>query len=136
MTSDTGPMLRFWIHRLLAREMMSFGKVLAAEQFDLIEWEHVLTALHEVLCLFQLWACKQVLGIAATNVLRSRWTEGLDPRCLSCKCRMEICEHVLYCNEAGCVVTLLLTIEIVQGWIQESGTDPELQFCMMQYAKA
>ncbi len=41
--------------------------ILDSNQFDLVDWEMV----HDLLCrvpkLFQLWACKQVTNIAATN---------------------------------------------------------------------
>ena len=136
MTSDTGASLHFWAHKALARETLSLGKVLTTRQFDLVAWEYVYAALHEVPRLFQLWACKQVLGVAGTNGLHSRWTDGLSPRCPSCKCCMETCSHVVLCNEIGRVETLQMTIGLLQEWLVEVGTDPDLGHCLIEYAAA
>ena len=78
LTSDLGPLLRFWAHKLLARRVLQHCRILTVGQFDLLAWESILAALHEVPWLFQLWACKQVLSIAATNDLRSKWTPNLS----------------------------------------------------------
>ena len=86
--------------------------------------------------MFQLWACKQVLGVAATNGLRSRWTDGLSSRCPSCKRRTETCAHVIHCNERGRVETLQTMIGLLREWLVEAGTDPDLTSCLIEYAAA
>lgn len=86
--------------------------------------------------MFQLWACKQVMGIAATNGLRARWTEGLDPKCPSCQRHKETCSHVLYCEEAGRVDVLLQTIRLLEHWLEEMDTDPALTHCLVKYARS
>ena len=136
VTSDTGPILRYWVHQREARSIFDRCKVLNGEQFDLVAWRFVHAALEEVPRCFQLWACKQVFDIAGTNGLRARWTEGLSKRCPSCRRRTETSAHVLYCNEAGRVETLLRTIEMVDDWLEESDTDPELRVCLIQYARS
>jgi hypothetical protein len=72
MTTDTGASSTFWAHRQLAREAMVKGKLLSGKQFDLIAWERLSQGLHGTPKMFQLWACKQVWDIAATNNLRSK----------------------------------------------------------------
>ena len=136
MTSDTGPYLRFYVHKQAARSVFDRGKVLNGEQFDLVAWKYVSIALDEVPRLFQLWACKQVFNIAGTNGLRSRWTEGLSKRCPSCRRRTETSAHVLYCDEAGRVDTLLRTIDLLGDWLREVGTDPDLRHCLVQFARS
>lgn len=136
MTSDTGPQLRFWVHRQKARSIFDRCKVLNGEQFDLVAWKYVHAALEEVPRCFQLWACKQVLNIAGTNGLRARWTEGLSKRCPSCRRRTETSAHVLFCNEAGRVETLLHTIDLLEDWLEESDTDPDLLRCLIRYARS
>ncbi len=71
-----------------------------------------------------------------TNGLRSRWTGGLDPWCPSCKWCTETSKHVLLCEEAGRVATLLVTIGLLQTWLVEAGTDPDLGHCLITYAAA
>lgn len=136
MTSDTGPSLRAWAHKRIARGVFERCKVLVSEQFDLVAWKHVNEALETVPRLFQLWACKQVMGIAATNGLRSRWTEGLSEKCPSCQQRTETSAHVLLCEEAGRVEILYKTIDLLDGWLEEAGTDPDLRSCLVGYAQS
>ena len=43
--------------------------------------------LEPIVCLprmFQVWACKQVLGIAHTKSTVNEWDKGVDPCCPSC----------------------------------------------------
>lgn len=136
ITSDTGPQLRFLVHRQKARMVFDRCQVLNSEQFDLVAWKYVHAALEEVPRCFQLWACKQVFNIAATNGLRSRWTEGLSKRCPSCRRRTETSAHVLYCNEAGRVETLMKTIDLLEEWLEEADTDPDLLRCLILYARS
>ena len=136
MTSDTGPQLRSWVHRQVARTVFDRCKVLQGDQFDAIAWKYVQVALEEVPRCFQLWACKQVFDIAGTNGLRSRWTEGLSKRCPSCRRRTETASHVLYCEEAGRVETLQRTIDLLEDWLIEVGTDVDLRKCLVRYARS
>lgn len=136
MTSDTGPALRAWAHKTIARGVFERCKVLTPAQFDLIAWKYVNTALEEVPRMFQLWACKQVMGVAATNYLRSRWTEGVSNRCPSCRRHKETCAHVLFCAEAGRVETLYATIDLLDQWLEDVGTNPRLRKCLVRYAQS
>ena len=43
---------------------------------------------------------------------------------------------MLYCEEAGRVETLQQTIDLVEEWMVEVGTDAELRRCLVQYARA
>ncbi len=64
--ADMSDKLRFWVHRQLAQEWFHQMKILYLQEFNLIDWEMVYLKLQEVPKLFQLWACKQVMGIAGT----------------------------------------------------------------------
>jgi hypothetical protein len=54
---------RFYMHKQLARTALADMDILSSQQFNKIAWLLVAQALEEVLRIFQLWACKQVLGI-------------------------------------------------------------------------
>ena len=43
-----------------------FGKMFI-DAFDKVDWPNVNWTLHKVPCLFQIWVCKQVMIIPATN---------------------------------------------------------------------
>lgn len=62
-----GKFIRFYAHKRLARTSLSDMKILDTWHFDEVDWTQVGAALDEVPRMFQLWACKQVLGIASTN---------------------------------------------------------------------
>jgi hypothetical protein len=67
MTADMGDYLRFWSHLKMAWSTYHSLNILHSNQFDLVNWEMVHSLLHSVPKFFQLWACKQVTNIAATN---------------------------------------------------------------------
>ena len=58
MPSDTGPQLRFWIHKKLARKKFADEGIMSPHQFDEVVWEEVYETLHEVPRMFQIWAGK------------------------------------------------------------------------------
>jgi hypothetical protein len=95
---------------------------------------------HSLLCgvpkLFQLWACKQVANIAATNANVYWWDKSVgSPLCPSCMQVPEMCGHVLqYCHD-GRVETLFHTINIKDQWLLDAGTEPTLQTCLVEYAQ-
>ena len=66
ITADMNDYLRFWAHRRMAREHFHSLKILYNQEFDRVDWEMVYETLREVPRLFQLWARKQVMGIAGT----------------------------------------------------------------------
>jgi hypothetical protein len=111
LTSDKGDQLRFWAHKQLARTRFYEARIIT-EGFDLVDWESVYAALHGVPRLFQIWACKQVMGIAAANGNRP-WETDLDPACPSGQQVRETCGHVLDCNHAGRVEALMMSIHLM-----------------------
>ena len=86
--------------------------------------------LSEVLKLFQLWACKQVMGIARTM----EWDKTEQRRCPSCMRERDTCDHVLCCHHEGRVETLHHTLSLMEKWMQEADTNPDLQECIAEYA--
>jgi hypothetical protein len=122
MTSDTGPLLQFWAYKQIARDVFAHCKIFNPEQFDLVARRYVSAALEEVPTKFQLWACKQVMGIAATNGLRAKWTEGLSDKCPSCWLMKETCGHILHCNVVGHVEALMQTFRLLEKWLLELET--------------
>jgi hypothetical protein len=60
MSSTTGEAVQFGAHRRFACNALVDEKILTGTQFDVVVWEVVDNALHPVLRMFQLWACKQV----------------------------------------------------------------------------
>ena len=135
MTTDTSDSIRFWAHRRLAREALVDSKVLNERQFDLIAWEFVSKGLKSTPRLFQMWACKQVWDIAATNYLRSKWDATVEKWCPSCRRMKETASHVLHCNEVGRVETLHATIGFLDDWLEEVETEDTLRRCIVKFAR-
>jgi hypothetical protein len=134
MTSNTRPLLRFWAYKQIARDVFACCKIFDAELFKLVAWSYVSAALEEVPRIFQLWVCKQVMGIAATNGLQAKWTEGLSDKCPSCCMVKEMCGHILHCDEVGRVEVLMQTIGFLEKWLLESETYPELANGLVEFA--
>jgi hypothetical protein len=61
-----GDHVRYWAHCKLAWERFNYLNILNAHIFNLVDWEMVYQKLQDVPKMFQLWACKQVMGIAGT----------------------------------------------------------------------
>jgi hypothetical protein len=134
LTSDKGDMIRFWIQKQLAWSQFYETDILYGQQFDSVDWEAVHGALHQVPWMFQIWACKQVMNIAPTNGSQP-WEPDLCPLCPSCGQVQETCVHILLCNHTGRVEALMHLIDLLKHWLVEVDTDPNLQECMVEYAK-
>ena len=48
---------------------------------------------------------------------------------------MEDCAHILECDEEGRVEALMLTIDMLELWLQQESTDPGLVDCIVRYAR-
>ncbi len=134
LTSNKGERLGFWVHKQLARSRFRKADILFAHQFDKVDWESVHTALCRVPRMFQIWACKQVMDIAPANGNRP-WERLLCPLCPSCAQVLETCSHILYFNHAGRVDILMKSIELLESWLVDVETDPDLWDSIVKYAK-
>jgi hypothetical protein len=86
--------------------------------------------LRDVPKMFQLWACKQVIGIAGTM----EWDKTMVRKCPSCMQERDTCEHVLFCCHSGRVETLKHTVDLMEAWLTEVDTEPDLLDCIAEYA--
>ena len=111
MSSDTGARIRFWVHKQRAEKVFKNQKILLSDQFKEVDWEMVYLALHELPRMFQIWACKQVMGLAGTNLYQSKYRPNHYPKFPSCTRCVESCADVLECQEEGIVETLLDKID-------------------------
>ena len=75
MTSNTGPSIQFWCHQILAKAFFLKAELLMPDQFEQVDWPIVHTTLHKAPCMFQIWACKQVMDIAGTNFNQSKYQD-------------------------------------------------------------
>ena len=110
-------------------------KILLTDQFKEVDWEMVHPALHELPQMFQIWSCKEVMGVAGTNLYQSKYRPNHDPMCSSCTRIVESCSQVLECLEEGIVETLLGTIDFLDSWMKKMGTDKDLWNCLVRYTK-
>jgi hypothetical protein len=135
ITSGPGETLRFWSARSVARRVFMKYKILQPDAFDEVAWHTVHHALWDIPRMFQIWAAKQVMNLAGTNEMQSRYKEGHDYRCPSCNCAVETCGHVLFCREEGRVDVLEKSIDLLDDYLIDQGTDEELRFCLVDYAR-
>ena len=132
--------LRFWAHRRLAREVFQDLGILGLREFDEVAWRPVYDALLTVPPMFQLWAAKQVTGIASTNLcLHICSRQKPSPHCKlcpSCGVKTEDCEHVLTCEEFNRVDCLLRSIGRLNKWMEEQGTKARCRLSLVRFARS
>ena len=133
MTSDTGSSVWFHAHKNLARKEFNTARILTFQQFDHVDWVIVHMALTTVTRMFQVWVCKQVWGIPGTNREQARWSD-ISPLCPGCRQVPGACCHVLQCPHDGRVKALHATISLMDQWMKQNNTDPDLRDCIYEYA--
>jgi hypothetical protein len=129
ITADMGHHVQFLAHCTLAKTSFHKIKILNPTAFDKVDWEMVYQTLHKVPRMFQQWVCKQVMGIAGTM----EWDKSVTQKCPSCMQHRDTCAHVLFCEHAGRVATMHHTVDLLEGWLEESGTEPDLLDCIAEY---
>ncbi len=77
---DKGDALKFWVNRQIARKVVHKFDILYAHTFDKVDWEGVHSSLWRTPRMFQIWECKQVMGIAPANA-NIPWDKTIDPLC-------------------------------------------------------
>jgi hypothetical protein len=109
MTPDTGLHIRYAAGRQVACLFFHETSRMFTDAFDEVDWPNVHRMLNkEVPRLFQVWACKQVMDISATNKnLRWHHQDGCSNKCPCCTIHVETVEHVILCPEVGRVETFM-----------------------------
>jgi hypothetical protein len=107
------------------------------DAFDEVDWPQVhQTLINEVPRLFQVWACKQVMSLAATNKnLRRQHRDGWSNKCPCCAIHVEMAEHVILCPEEGQVEVFMQSSLALERWLHDVDTDPELAGCIVEYVQ-
>ena len=105
------------------------------DTFDEVDWPNVYRTLNkEVPRLFQVWACKQVMNISATNKnLCQRHRDGRCEKCPCCTIHVEIVEHIILCPVVGRVEAFRQASRALEYWLEEANTDPDLIECIVDY---
>lgn len=85
--------------------------------------------------MFQLWAGKQVVGVVGTNKMQSRYTSHHSKKCPNCGIRVETCEHVLFWEESGRVDLLHWSINLVDQWMKDKGTDETRREKLVEFGR-
>jgi hypothetical protein len=105
--------------------------------FDEVDWSQVHRTLNEeVPWLFQVWASKQVMNLAAKNKnLRRRHHDGRSNKCPCCTLHVETAEHVILCPEERRVEVFMRSSELLERGLHIVDTDPELAECIVEYVQ-
>ncbi len=135
MTSDMGVHIWYAAGRQVARSFFHWISRLFTDAFNEVDWPQVHWMLkEEVPRLFQVWACKQVMNIAATNKnLRQRQCDGRSNKCPCCTIHVETTEHILLCPKEGQIEAFRLATTALERWLNEADTDPDLADYILEY---
>jgi hypothetical protein len=123
-----------WAARLHAS---SSTKRPVTDAFNEVDWLQVhWTLSNEVPRLFQVWACKQVMNLAATNKnLRQQHCDGWSNKCQCCTIHVETADHVILCPEEGQVEVFTQLLLALEWWLYDDDMDPELADCIVEYVQ-
>ncbi len=137
MTSDTQAHIQYAAGQQVARTFFHEMSRMFTNVFDVVDWPQVHRTLNEeVPRLFQVWASKQVMNLAATNKnLRRRHRDGRSNKCPCCTVHMETAKHVILCPEEGRVDVFMQLSELLERWLCNVDTDPELADCIVEYVQ-
>jgi hypothetical protein len=103
MMSDTGPHIGYAAGQQVVRSFFHETSRMFTHAFNEVDWPNVYRTLNkEVPKLFQVWACKQVMNISATNRnLHQHHQDSHSNKCPCCIIHVETAEHVILCPEVG-----------------------------------
>jgi hypothetical protein len=137
MTLDTGAHIRYTDGLQVPQSLFHKSRRMSPDAFDKVNWPHVHRTLHEELSqLFQVWACKQVMNIAATNKNLSRkHRDGRSDKCPCCTIHVETTEHILLCPEVGRVEAFQLYTTALERWPDKANTNPDLTDIIVEYVR-
>jgi hypothetical protein len=121
------------VHKQIARTTFFERKILFGKEFDSVDWEIIHGALWDVPQMYAIWANKQIMNTAAAN--NNKPWDRSNIYCPSCSIMPESCEHILSCDNAGRVETLLKSIDMLNDWLEEVDTDSHLRACIIKFAK-
>ena len=133
LTANNCNSLRFWVSKQIAKTTFYERKIMFGNVFDSVDWECVHGALWDVPRMFAIWASKQVTSTFAANDNKP-WDKS-NIYCPSCVTVPESWEHILCCNNAGRVETLLKSIDLLESWLEEVDTDQQLLECITGLVK-
>jgi hypothetical protein len=87
--------------------------------------------------MFQIFACKQVFDISATNRYLHKWKAAPNnsPLCHSCTVHEECAGHILGCPEEGRVLMLSRVAEELLDWLDDVGTPRNLTYLIVAFIK-
>ncbi len=137
MTSDTRAHIQYTAGRQVARTFFHETSRMFTNAFDKVDWPQVHRTLNEeVPWLFQVWACKQVINLAATNKnLLWRHRDGRSNKCPCCTKHVETAEHVILCPEEGRVEVFMQSSLFLEQWLHKVNTDPKLADSTVEYVQ-
>ena len=134
LTSDTGKLLRFWVHRRLAREYYSSRGTILYSQFNETDWWSLWKTLLGLPRLFQLWAAKHINKIAGNMSFLSH-QDGQCNLCPSCETCIETCQHIAWCPEARRALAFAQSTEDLKLWLHANNTHPDMQSLLLEYTQ-
>ena len=137
VTTEAGSLIRYAAHYQEAKDLFDQQNIVERDNFDLIDWEPLHKVLSNVPKMFQIFLCKQVFGVLATN--RYLHKRGASPvgsaTCQSCTLHDESAAHILLCPEEGRVLILNKLADQLLDWLDDYGTPRDLTYLIVSYIK-
>ena len=100
--------------------------------FNLVDWTSVWSALLDFPPLFRLWASKHVSHYCPVGHMQIRWQFWDHDHCPCCQQDDEMTTHLLMCPHFGMRSTWFLNVTLLQQWLEEVDTHPDIIFCFIK----
>jgi len=113
--------LRYWSHK----------QQLDAQSFDLVHWATLDRTIRSFPPTFQMWLSKFASGHSAVATTMFRWKRWETATCPLCQSAEETTAHVLLCPHTSCRDTWAQQIPLLQQWLIQSKTAPDIQQCLL-----
>jgi len=125
-----------WHGYKTAKQLFQVRDIVSADLFDTIYWEGMSKAIKKFPPTFLAWICKHVSHFCGTNRHLSHIDSSVINVCPSCGQENESTSHITRCSDPDRIASLDLSVDALEGWMDDNDTYPSLQNYVVQYLKS
>lgn len=135
ITSSPARSIHRWWSYKTARALFHGKKLIDYADFDLIYWKGMGKVMKEYPRMFRVWVTKHVSHFCGTNRQLSRIDKTVSNVCPSCGRKDEDTHHITTCSDPGRKEMLMDSIDDLESWLSDAGTDGIISDLIVRYLK-
>lgn len=118
------------VHSSMMQEKPQKKGVLSRNCFDMVDWDAIGDAQALFPEGFLKWISKHVTSFCGAGKMIKIWEVLDNGQCPGCNMENEEARHVLACNNADVISKFSMAMEVLEQWMIEKDTCPELMDCV------